>query len=128
MNANAIVRPLKLAPKLLHEGTHLAAAAPWLQDWNIVIGPTGSESELDVYVEFVEDAPAWGIALSYLAPMLTALLGLLTVGGVVLVHGLPLTASGTDLLLWTAAAIGWTLYGLPSRRDIDGALREVRDA
>lgn len=123
---NAALRPLKLPWKLLHEGAHLAAASPWLSEWNIVIGPTGSDRELDIYIEFDDDAPAWAIALSYLAPLLTGLVGLVVVGISILVMGLPLTPTATDLLLWTAAGLGWTLYTLPSVRDIDGAVEVMR--
>lgn len=123
--ANAAARPIKLGPKLLHEGVHLIGGAPWIAEWNIVIGPTGSDRELDVYVDFVDDAPTWGIVLSYLAPMLTGLLGLLVAGILIWTYGLPLAPTATDLLLWAAAGLGWVLYTAPSVQDVHGALETL---
>jgi len=117
-----LTRPVKLPIRVLHEATHIAAATPWLADWRLVIGPTNSGDELGVDVSFSEDAPAWGIALAYLAPMLLGLLGVLCVGVAVLVEGVPLPTTTLDLAVWSAGGLGWFLYTAPSVADIHGAL------
>lgn len=122
----ALTRPLKLPVRLLHEATHIAAATPWLDDWRLVVGPTDSEDELGVDVAFADDAPAWGIALAYLAPLLFGLVGAAGVAAGVLVGGIPLPKSGFELALWSAAGLGWVLYSTPSVADIHGALAELQ--
>lgn len=121
-----LARPFKLPVQLLHELTHIAAAAPWLEDWRLVVGPTDSEDELAVDVAFAEGAPAWGIAVAYLAPMLTGLVGALTVAGSLSVGGLAPPATTLDLALWSAAGLGWFLYTAPSYADVAGAVALAR--
>lgn len=118
----ALMRPVRLPVRLLHETTHIAAATPWLADWQIVIGPTDSPDELGVDIAFDEDAPVWGIALAYLAPMLLGLVGMALVGVGILVDGIPLPDTTLDLALWSAAGLGWFLYTAPSVADVHGAL------
>jgi len=117
-----VARPVKLPVRLLHEATHIAAATPWLADWRLVIGPAGSDDELGVDIAFADDAPAWGIALAYLAPMLLGLLGVSLVAVAVLVGGVFLPQTAFELAVWSAAGLGWVLYTAPSVADIHGAL------
>lgn len=117
-----LTRPLKLPVRVVHELTHIVAATPWLDDWRLVIGPTDSPDELGVDVAFADDAPAWGIALAYVAPLICGLVGLIGVGIGILIDGIPLPQTTYELALWSAAGLGWYLYSIPSSADIHGAI------
>lgn len=121
---SAMTRSAAVPVQLLHELAHVAVAAPFAADWEIVVGPTAT----DTFVEFRDDAPAWGVALAHLAPLLSGLLGAGIAGLVFLAGGLsgPLTA--WDLLLHSTLAMAWTLYTKPSRSDVQGAIRALQGA
>lgn len=123
----SLSRATRLPIQLAHECAHVLAAAPWAEDWEIVVGPAESDVSMDTFVEWREDAPGWGIALAHLAPLLTGLLGML-VAGLLLASGrLPAPVTAWDLLVWSALAMAWTLYTLPSRRDLVGALEALKE-
>lgn len=130
MNTAGVVagaaRAVRLPIHLLHELTHIAAALPWATDWRLVVGPRDSDAPMDVFVEFDEDAPRVGVALTHLAPFLAGLLGALAA-----VAALELGLVGTpstprELLVYSALAMAWALYSLPSAQDRHGAREALR--
>jgi hypothetical protein len=117
-----LTRPAKLPVRLLHEATHIAAAAPWCEDWRLVVGPTDSADELGVDIAWGDGAPWWGVALAFLAPMLLGLVGAACVAVAVVTGGVALPQTTFELALWSAAGLGWVLYSIESPADIAGAL------
>jgi len=121
-------RPLVVPVQLVHEFAHVLAAAPWAEDWEVVIGPTDRDVAMDTFVEFQDDAPSVAIAFAHLAPFLTGLLGALVAGSLLIVGGLSGPSGAYDLLLWSAGAMAWVMYSRPSGHDLEGALRALRES
>jgi len=107
---------------LLHEFVHVLAAVPWADDWEVVVGPSDRDVSMDTFVEFRDDAPSVAVAFAHLAPFLTGLLGATVAGSLLVVGHVSAPSTTYELLLWSAAAMGWTLYTRPSGHDISGAL------
>lgn len=116
----AVSRAVRAPVQMMHELAHAAAAAPWAERWRIVIGPR-DDVGMVTQVEFRDDAPAWAVAGSYLAPLLSGLLGAAVAGLLLAVGRVDAPATGWDLLVWSALAMAWTLYSWPSRSDLAGA-------
>lgn len=109
--------------QLVHELAHVAAAAPWAEDWEVVIGPAERDVAMDTFVEFRPDAPSVAVAFAHLAPLLTGLLGALVAGLLILLGDVSGPTSARDVMLWAALAMAWALYTRPSDHDLDGAVR-----
>lgn len=126
-----IVRALRLAvvpAQLAHELTHLAAAAPWLEEWAVDLGPDAPGSRYAVHANVREGTPALAVAWMHLAPALTGLLGALVAGLAMLVGLLSTTQSPAWLLLSSALACWWAVYTRPSRDDLAGAIQALEEA
>lgn len=107
--------------QLIHEFAHVAAAAPWAEDWEVVIGPAERDVAMDTFVEFEEDAPRLAVAFAHLAPFVSGLLGALVAGLLMMLGGVSGPRSAWDLLLWSALALAWALFTRPSGHDLEGA-------
>ena len=104
---------------LLHELFHVLASVPWAESWHVTIS---SESDAAAYVEWADDAPAWGVALAHLAPMVSGAIIACTTGIVLLLNGLStVQPSGLGLLMWVAFGLGLIALTWPSPADINGA-------
>lgn len=120
MSRVTAVRHVLLPWILLHELCHVVAAAPWASDWQVTIASEGAAA----HVEWREDAPGWGMALAFLAPMLSgATIALAT--GVALSSGVTPEPSPLSLLTWTAWGLGLIALTWPSKGDIEGAKAAV---
>lgn len=107
---------------LLHEFVHVLAAAPWADDWEVVVGPSERDVSMDTFVEFDDDAPSLAVAFAHLAPFLTGSIGAVVAGALLVVGHVSAPRTTYELLLWSAAAMAWALYTRPSGHDIRGAL------
>lgn len=123
----ALRRMSVLPIQLAHEFVHVAAAAPWADEWEVVIGPQQRDVAMDTFVSFEDDAPDVAVAFAHLAPFLAGLVGAIVAGAVLVAEGITPTGTG-DLLLWSAAAMAWTLFAKPSSTDLAGALAALRGA
>lgn len=115
---------LTLPIGLAHELTHAIASLPWAREW--WIGARGETVDLETQVQWEDDAPAWGIALAHLAPMLTGA-GAALAAGLLILGGDVAPANGLEALGWAAAALAWAMYAWPSRADLHGALAALGD-
>jgi hypothetical protein len=117
----ASVLPIQLA----HECAHVAAAAPWADEWAVVISQTGDPAM--AHIVFDDETPDVAEAFVHLAPFLAGLVGAIVAGAVLVAEGI--TPAGTgDLLLWSAGAMAWVLFAKPSSTDLAGALAALQDA
>jgi len=118
----ASVLPIQLA----HEFVHVAAAAPWADEWAVVIAPQEGDPAM-AHIVFDDGTPGLAAAFVHLAPFLAGLVGAIVGGAVLVAEGI--TPAGTgDLLLWSAGAMAWVLFAKPSSTDLAGALAALQDA
>lgn len=112
------VHALLLPMKAAHELAHAAVAARFADDWRITLDGEGAFCD----VEFAEDAPAWGVAATFLAPTLAGLLGLIVFGGYVAAEGVPAPGNVRDLGAAALGALAFAEFARPSWSDVGGAL------
>jgi hypothetical protein len=117
------VRPsyIVLSPsKLLHEGTHVAAALPLAEHLRLDLVPESGETLLRV--EFRDGVPRVAAAFAYLAPTLVGLLVAMAAASVGAVPDPAALDTVLDQLLAGLFVIYWAHYSLPSGADVAGAV------
>lgn len=114
---------LFVLPRIAHELTHVVAAWPWAQDWQVVLDEEGGLAA----IKWQDDAPWWGRWLAYYAPLLSALaLGT----GVVtwtLLHGFQWPETVVAQAKIVVLVGWWAMYGRISHADRQGAREARRD-
>lgn len=109
--------------RILHELTHVLAALPWAEEWQIIIEPGYAEAR----VAWDEHTPGWGVAIASLAPALVGALLASVVLVSALLEGFPLPATAEAGLWWALGGVAWALYAAPSPGDLQGATEAIRD-